>query len=151
MANGNQYLRVRQYIQIGLDEGMRLITGGLERPNGLNRGYFVRPTVFSGNNACRAAREEIFGPVLTIIPYRDEADAIAIANDSPYGLAGGVWSGDPERARRVARRIRTGRVRINEAPMSRWAPHGGFKLSGFGREWGQLGVEEFTQYKSVIG
>jgi aldehyde dehydrogenase (NAD+) len=151
MANANQYQRVRQYIQVGLDEGMRLITGGLERPKGLDRGYFVCPTVFSGNNACRAAREEIFGPVLTLIPYRDEADAIAIANDSPYGLAGGVWSGDPERARRVARRIRTGRVRINEAPMSRWAPHGGFKLSGFGREWGQLGVEEFTQYKSVIG
>jgi aldehyde dehydrogenase (NAD+) len=151
MANANQYQRVQQYIQVGLDDGMRLITGGLDRPKGLDRGYFVRPTVFSGNNSCRAAREEIFGPVLTIIPYRDEADAIAIANDSPYGLAGGVWSGDPDRARRIARRIRTGRVRINEAPMSRWAPHGGFKLSGFGREWGQLGVEEFTQYKSVIG
>jgi aldehyde dehydrogenase (NAD+) len=151
MANASQFERVRSYIQAGIDDGMRLITGGIDRPTGLDRGYFVRPTVFTGNNECRVAREEIFGPVLTIIPYEDEADAIRIANDSPYGLAGGVWSGDPERARRVARRIRTGRVRINDAPMSRWAPHGGFKLSGFGREWGQLGVEEFTTYKSVIG
>jgi aldehyde dehydrogenase (NAD+) len=151
MSNANQYQRVREYIQAGIDDGMRLVSGGLERPAGLERGYFVRPTVFSGNNQCRTARDEIFGPVVTIIPYRDEAEGIAIANDSPFGLAGGVWSGNVERARRVARRIRTGRVRINAAPMSRWAPHGGFKLSGFGREWGQLGVEEFTQYKSVIG
>jgi aldehyde dehydrogenase (NAD+) len=151
LANANQYQRVREYIQAGIDDGMRLVTGGTARPAGLERGYFVRPTVFSGNNTCRTAREEIFGPVLTIIPYRDEADAIAMANDSLYGLAGGVWSGDPERARRVARRLRTGRVRINAEPMSRWAPHGGFKLSGFGREWGQLGIEEFTSYKSVIG
>jgi aldehyde dehydrogenase (NAD+) len=151
MANANQFHRVREYIQAGIDDGMRVVAGGPERPAGLERGYFVKPTIFSGNNQCRTAREEIFGPVVTIIPYRDEADAIAIANDSPFGLAGGVWSGDVERARRVARRLRTGRVRINSEPMNRWAPHGGFKLSGFGREWGQLGVEEFTQYKSVIG
>jgi aldehyde dehydrogenase (NAD+) len=151
VANANQYQRVRDYIQSGIDQGIRLITGGLDRPAGLNRGYFIRPTVFSGNNECRIAREEIFGPVLTIMPYRDEEDAIRMANDSSYGLAGGVWSGDVEHARRVARRIRTGRVRINAEPLSRWAPHGGFKQSGFGREWGQLGIEEFTQYKSILG
>lgn len=151
MANANQYERVKQFIQWGIEDSMRLVAGGPGRPEGLDRGYFVRPTVFAGNNACRAAREEIFGPVVSILTYRDEEEAIATANDSPYGLAGGVWSADPERARRVARRIRTGRVRINDTPMSRWAPHGGFKLSGFGREWGQLGVEEFTAYKSVIG
>lgn len=151
MANVNQFRRVRDYIQTGVDDGMRLITGGPDRPAGLDRGYFVKPTLFSGNNQCRLAREEIFGPVLTIIPYGGEEEAIRIANDSPFGLAGGVWSGDPDHARRVARRIRTGRVRINETPMSRWAPHGGFKQSGFGREWGQLGVEEFTTYKSIIG
>ena len=151
VANANQYERVRNYIQSGIDDGARLITGGSERPAGLDRGYFIRPTVFSGNNACRIAREEIFGPVLTIMTYRDEEDAIRMANDSQYGLAGGVWSGDIEHARRVARRIRTGRVRLNAEGLSRWAPHGGIKLSGFGREWGQLGIEEFTYYKSILG
>lgn len=143
--------RVRNYIRIGSDEGARLLTGGVEMPKGLSRGYYVRPTVFTGNNSMRIAREEIFGPVLTIIPYKDEADAIAIANDSDYGLAGAVWSASRDRAVTVARQIRTGRQRINGAPFSKYATHGGFKLSGFGREWGRYGIEEFTEFQSING
>lgn len=152
MANANQYATVRRYIAAGIEDGMTLLAGGLDRPEGVGeRGYYVRPTVFSGNNQCRAAREEIFGPVITIIPAENDEAAIRLANDSDYGLAGGIWAGTPERARAMARRLRSGRVRINGKPMSNWAPHGGFKLSGFGREWGQLGVEEFTASKSIIG
>jgi aldehyde dehydrogenase (NAD+) len=128
-----------------------MLTGGPEAPEGLNRGYFVRPTVFSGDNRTRIAREEIFGPVLVIITFDDEADAIAIANDSPYGLAAGVWCGDAERARAIATRLRVGRVRINGAPLNKWGTHGGFKLSGVGREWGRFGIEEFLEYKSIMG
>lgn len=152
MANANQYETVRRYLASGVEDGMTLLTGGLARPEGVgDKGFYVRPTVFSGNNQCRAAREEIFGPVITIIPAQDDEEAIRIANDSDYGLAGGIWAGTPERARQFARRLRSGRVRINGAPMSNWAPHGGFRLSGFGREWGQLGIEEFTASKSIIG
>ncbi|WP_417721025.1 aldehyde dehydrogenase family protein [Salipiger sp.] len=143
--------RVRTYIRAGLEEGARLLTGGPEMPDGLTRGYYVRPTVFSGTNRMRIAREEIFGPVLTIIPYEDEADAIAIANDSDYGLAGAVWSASRDRAVAVARRIRTGRQRINGAPFSKNGTHGGFKYSGFGREWGRYGIEEFTEYQTING
>jgi aldehyde dehydrogenase (NAD+) len=110
--------RVRGYIRAGIDEGARLLTGGLEAPPGLDRGYFVQPTVFSGDNTMRVAREEIFGPVVVIIPFEDEADAIAIANDSPYGLAGGVWCADEEHARTIAARLRVGRVRINGSPVN---------------------------------
>jgi len=143
--------RVRGYIQSGLDEGVRLLTGGLAVPQGLGRGYFVKPTIFSGDNTSRIAREEIFGPVVVIIPFEDEADAIAIANDSQYGLAGAVWCADAERARAIAAKLRTGRVRINGAPLDKRGTHGGFKLSGVGREWGRFGIEEFLEYKSVIG
>jgi len=143
--------RVRGYIRSGLDEGVRMLTGGPDAPEGLSRGWFVRPTVFSGDNKSRVAREEIFGPVVVIISYEDEADAIAIANDSPYGLAGGVWSHDAERARAVAAKLRTGRVRINGAPLNKRGTHGGFKLSGIGREWGRYGIEEFLEYKSIMG
>jgi acyl-CoA reductase-like NAD-dependent aldehyde dehydrogenase len=128
-----------------------MLTVGPEAPEGLARGWFVRPTIFSGDNKSRVAREEIFGPVIVIIPFDDEADAIAIANDSPYGLAGGIWCGSAERARAIASKLRVGRIRINGAPINKHGTHGGFKLSGVGREWGRLGIEEFLEYKSVIG
>lgn len=143
--------RVRGYIQSGLEQGVRLLTGGAEPPAGLSRGWFVKPTVFSGDNTSRVAREEIFGPVIVIIPFDSEDDAIAIANDSPYGLAGGIWCASNERARAVASRLRVGRIRINGAPIDKRGTHGGFKLSGVGREWGRLGIEEFLEFKSVIG
>jgi aldehyde dehydrogenase (NAD+) len=142
--------RVRGYIQSGIDEGVRLLTGGLDAPAGLEQGWYVKPTVFSGDNHSRVAREEIFGPVIVIIPFEDEADAIAIANDSIYGLAAGVWTASPERARSVAAQLRVGRVRINGAPLDKRGVHGGFKLSGIGREWGRVGIEEFLEYKAVI-
>ena len=126
------------------------MTGGDEAPEGLEQGYFVQPTVFSDvRNDMTIAQEEIFGPVLSIIPYDSEDEAIAIANDSMYGLAGGVWSGDPERAERVARRIRTGQVEINGATFNPLAPFGGFKQSGHGRELGKFGLEEFLEVKSL--
>jgi aldehyde dehydrogenase (NAD+) len=142
--------RVRGYIQKGIDEGAKLVTGGAEAPDGLDRGYFVRPTVFSDvKNDMTIAQEEIFGPVLSIIPYEDEEDAIRIANDSVYGLAGGVWSGDEERAKRVARRIRTGQIEINGGVFNPLAPFGGYKQSGHGREAGSFSLEEFLQVKSM--
>lgn len=143
--------RVRGYILSGLEQGVRLLTGGGEAPAGLARGWYVKPTVFSGDNKSRLAQEEIFGPVVVIIPFDSEEDAIAIANDSIYGLAAGVWSGSAEHARTVAARLRVGRVRINGAPLNKYGTHGGFKLSGVGREWGRFGIEEFLEYKSVIG
>ena len=142
--------RVRSYIRKGVEEGARLVTGGEEPPDGCERGYFVRPTVFSGvSNDMTIAQEEIFGPVLTIIPYDDEEDAVRIANDSMYGLAGGVWSGDEERAKRVARRIRTGQVEINGGVFNPLAPFGGYKQSGHGRELGKFALEEYLQVKSM--
>ncbi len=143
--------RVRAHINRAIDDGVRLLTGGPEAPEGLDRGYFVRPTVFSGQNSDRLAQDEVFGPVVIIIGFDDETDAIAIANDSQYGLAGGIWCGDPARARQLATRVRTGRIRINGTPIDMRAPHGGFKLSGIGREMGKYGIEEFLEYKSVIG
>jgi len=143
--------RVRAHITRAIDDGVRLLTGGPEAPEGIDRGYFIRPTVFSGENSARLAQEEVFGPVVIIIGFDDEADAIAIANDSQYGLAGGIWCGDPARARQMATQVRTGRIRINGTPIDMRAPHGGFKLSGLGREMGKYGIEEFLEYKSVIG
>ncbi|MFC5833963.1 aldehyde dehydrogenase family protein [Nonomuraea insulae] len=141
--------RVRELIQSGVDDGARLIAGGPEQPEGLERGYFVKPTIFTGDPSHRIAREEIFGPVVTILPYETEEEAIAIANDSQYGLAGAVWSATTERARQIALRLRTGRIRINGSPVNPRAPHGGFKLSGIGRENGRFGIEEFLEYQSI--
>jgi acyl-CoA reductase-like NAD-dependent aldehyde dehydrogenase len=142
--------RVRGYIEKGVEEGARLVTGGAEPPEGLERGYFVRPTVFSDvKSEMTIAQEEIFGPVLVLIPYEDEEEAIGIANDTVYGLAGGVWSGDEERAKRVARRIRTGQVEINGGVFNPLAPFGGYKQSGHGRELGRFGLEEFLQTKAM--
>jgi betaine-aldehyde dehydrogenase len=142
--------RVRNYIRKGIEEGATLVTGGAEPPEGLERGYFVRPTVFANvRNDMTIAREEIFGPVLSIIPYEDEDDAVRIANDTIYGLAGGVWSGDAERAKRVARRLRTGQVDINGGSFNPFAPFGGYKQSGNGRELGRYGLEEYLEVKSL--
>jgi len=142
--------RVRSYIHKGTEEGAKLLTGGAEPPEGLDRGYFVRPTVFSEvTPAMTIAQEEIFGPVLVIMPYENEEEAVRIANDSVYGLAGGVWSADAEHAKRVARRIRTGQVEINGGAFNPLAPFGGYKQSGHGRELGRFGLEEFLQVKSL--
>ncbi|HEV2727162.1 MAG TPA: aldehyde dehydrogenase family protein, partial [Solirubrobacterales bacterium] len=142
--------RVRGYINKGLEEGARLITGGAESPEGLERGYFVRPTVFSEVEAeMTIGQEEIFGPVLVIQPYEGEDDAVRIANSTPYGLAGGVWSADPERAIAVARRIRTGQIEINGGAFNPLAPFGGYGQSGHGRENGRYGIEELLQVKAL--
>ena len=149
VTTSGQRERIRGYIRAGLEEGARMLTGGPAAPAGLERGYFVQPTVFTGDNTMRIAREEIFGPVVVIIPFDSESDAIDIANDSPYGLAAGVWCADDDHARSIATRLRVGRVRINGSPVNRRAPHGGFKLSGIGREWGRFGIEEFLEYQSI--
>ena len=146
-----QLERVRGYIKKGVQEGAELITGGAEPPEGAPAGgYYVRPTVFGRvKNSMTIAQEEIFGPVLAIIPYKNEEDAIRIANDTPYGLAGAVWSKDDAHAQRVARRIRAGQVDVNGGTFNMNAPFGGFKQSGHGREAGVYGLEEFLEYKSL--
>ncbi len=146
-----QYRKINDLIQKGIDEGAELVAGGTGRPEGLEKGYFIKPTVFGNvTNDMTIAREEIFGPVLSIIAYKDDADAIRIANDTEYGLSGYV-SGEPEHARRVASQIRTGMVHINGAPADNAAPFGGYKKSGNGREWGLEGFEEFLETKSLFG
>jgi aldehyde dehydrogenase (NAD+) len=150
LVSDTQRERVRGYIEKGQAEGAKLVTGGTEPPEGLDKGYYVRPTVFSEvTPEMTIAQEEIFGPVLAIMPYDDEEDAVRIANATEYGLAGGVWSGDEDRAKAVARRIRTGQVEINGGVFNPLAPFGGFKQSGHGRELGRLGVEEFLAVKSL--
>jgi acyl-CoA reductase-like NAD-dependent aldehyde dehydrogenase len=145
-----QQARVRNYINKGIDEGARLIMGGVEQPEGLPRGHYVQPTIFSGvTNDMTIAQEEIFGPVLSIIPYDTEEEAIAIANDSLYGLSGGVWAGTQEKAFEVARKIRTGQVEINGGSFNIFAPFGGYKQSGIGRELGKYGFEEFLEVKAI--
>ena len=150
LVSEGQRKLVRDYITKGTEEGAKLVTGGVEPPQGLEQGYFVRPTVFSEvTPEMTIAQEEIFGPVLAIMPYEDDEDAVRIANDSVYGLAGGVWSADEERANRIARRIRTGQVEINGGAFNPLAPFGGYKQSGYGRELGRFGLEEFLQIKSL--
>ena len=147
-----QYNKIQGLIKKGIDEGATLVTGGLGRPEGLNRGYFVRPTVFANvTNDMTIAREEIFRPVLSILPYDTEEEAIKQANDTPYGLSGYVQSGSIEHARKVASRLRTGNVHLNGAGPDFNAPFGGYKQSGTGREWGEHGFKEFLEVKAVLG
>lgn len=152
VVNVRQWDRIQALIGAGIADGARLAAGGPGRPEGLNRGFFVRPTVFSHvDNSMTIAREEIFGPVLSLIGYGSEEEAIEIANDTPYGLAAYVSSGDLERARRVARRLRAGNVNLNGAMNDRRAPFGGYKQSGNGREWGRFGIEEYLEVKAIGG
>jgi len=147
-----QFERVQGYIRKGIEEGATLVAGGPGKPGGLAAGHFARPTIFANvRSDMTIAQEEIFGPVLVIIPYRDEQDAIRIANDSQYGLSGFVVSRDIERARGVAKRLRTGQVRLNGARHDFSAPFGGYKYSGNGREFGVFGMEEFLEAKSICG
>ena len=147
-----QWNKVQALIQKGIDEGATLAAGGPGRPDGIDKGYFAKPTVFADvTNEMTIAREEIFGPVLSIIPFDTDDDAVRIANDTPYGLSGYVSSGDHDRARRVASRMRTGMVHINGADLDSMAPFGGYKQSGNGREWGPHGIEEFLEVKSIYG
>jgi aldehyde dehydrogenase (NAD+) len=147
-----QFNKIQALIKKGIDEGATLVAGGLGRPEGLNRGYYVRPTVFANvTNDMTIAREEIFGPVLTMLAYDTEEDAIRMANDTVYGLSGYVQSGDIEHARKVASRIRSGNVHINGAGADFSAPFGGYKQSGNGREWGEHGFEEFLETKAMLG
>jgi acyl-CoA reductase-like NAD-dependent aldehyde dehydrogenase len=151
LVSAQQQERVRGYINKGIEEGAKLVTGGPEQPEGLEKGYFVKPTVFSNvSNDMTIAREEIFGPVLSIIPYEDEEDAVRIANDTIYGLAAAVFSGDAEHAKSVAKRIRAGQVQINSGGFNPNAPFGGYKQSGKGREAGKYGLEEFLEIKALL-
>ena len=152
VANRRQYDRVQSLIAQGVAEGARVVVGGVGRPEGLARGWFAKPTVFSDvRNDMTIAREEIFGPVLVMIPYNDEDEAVAIANDSDYGLSGYVWGGTVARAAAVAKRLRTGMVHLNGAGIDLAAPFGGYKKSGTGREWGAAGIDEFLETKALMG
>ena len=150
LSSQAQLERVRSYIKKGVDEGAELLAGGADQPDGVPGGYFVKPTIFGKvKNSMTIAQEEIFGPVLSIISYKDEDEAVRIANDSPYGLAGAVWSKDDARAQNVARRIRAGQIDVNGGSFNMNAPFGGFKQSGHGREAGVYGLEEFLELKSL--
>ena len=152
VVNRTQWEKIQGLIKKGMDEGATLAAGGVGLPEGLNKGFYVRPTVFSDvTNDMTIAREEIFGPVLSIIGYKDEDEAVRIANDTPYGLAGYVSGGNVENARRVARRIRAGNVNLNGAQNERAGPFGGYKQSGNGREWGRFGMDEYMEIKAVAG
>jgi aldehyde dehydrogenase (NAD+) len=147
-----QFTKVQSLIEQGIKEGARVVAGGLGRPEGFNRGYYVRPTIFADvNNDMTIAREEIFGPVLAMIPFDSEDDAVAIANDTPYGLAAYVQSGDKVKAQRVARKLRAGMVQINGTSRPYGSPFGGYKQSGLGREGGKWGLEDFLEVKAVSG
>jgi aldehyde dehydrogenase (NAD+) len=152
VVNRTQWDKIQALIKKGIDEGATLVTGGPGLPEGVNKGFYVRPTVFADvTNDMTIAREEIFGPVLAILGAKDEAEAVKIANDTPYGLAGYVTAGSVERAKKVARQIRAGNVNLNGLPNERAAPFGGFKQSGNGREWGKYGLEEYLEAKAIAG
>jgi len=152
VVNAAQFAKIQDLIQKGIDEGARLVAGGTGRPDGLNRGFFVKPTVFADvTNEMTIAREEIFGPVLSIIPFETEEEGLAIANDTPYGLTNYVQTGDPARANRLARALRSGMVEMNGKSLSAGAPFGGMKQSGHGREGGKWGIEDFLEVKAVSG
>ncbi len=147
-----QFDKIQALIQKGIDEGATLVIGGTGKPEGLERGYFIKPTVFAhAHNEMTIAKEEIFGPVLTMLPYKDEAEAIAIANDTQYGLSSYISSGNQERAQSVSTQLRSGMVHLNGAPNDNHAPFGGYKQSGNGREWGTFGIEEFLETKAIMG
>jgi aldehyde dehydrogenase (NAD+) len=151
LVNARHRDRVEGYITLGQEEGAKIVTGG-GRPSGQDTGFYVEPTVFSGvRNDMRIAQEEIFGPVVVVIPYEDEADAIRIANDSDYGLAGSVWTADADRGLDVARQVRTGTYGINSYLMDFVAPFGGYKASGLGREFGPEGLYEYLEHKTIAG
>jgi betaine-aldehyde dehydrogenase len=150
LVSDRQRTRVRAYIRSGIEQGATLVAGGIDAPAGLERGYYVQPTLFANvKSDMKIAQEEIFGPVCTILPYDGEDDAVKIANDTIYGLGGAVWSRDLERAKRVARRIRTAQLDINGAPFNPFAPFGGVKQSGNGRELGKYGIEEYLEPKAL--
>ena len=150
LANANQFKKVVGYIEQAVADGARVVAGGPERPEGLDKGYYVRPTVLADvTPGSRVEQEEVFGPVLAVLPYETEDEAVAIANGTPYGLSGGVFSGDQERAVAVARRLRTGMVDVNGGRFNPLAPFGGYKQSGNGRELGEYGLEEFLEVKSL--
>jgi len=152
VASKAQWEKIQGLIQAGIDQQATLVTGGLGRPSGLNKGYYVRPTVFANvSNDMRIAREEIFGPVLSIIGYDSLDQAVEIGNDSDYGLAAAVQSADPAKAREVAAKLRAGRVSINEGGGDRNTPFGGYKMSGNGREWGEFGFVEYLETKAILG
>ena len=152
VVNAGQWEKIQALIKKGIEEGATLVAGGPGRPEGIDKGYYVRPTVFANvTNDMTIAREEIFGPVITILGFKDEADAVKIANDTPYGLAGYVSAGTVEGARKGARQIRAGNVNLNGLPNERTAPFGGYKQSGNGREWGKFGMEEYLEVKAIAG
>ncbi|MCO6055408.1 aldehyde dehydrogenase family protein [Pseudomonas sp. MOB-449] len=150
MCSAGQRRTVRDYIRIGQEEGARLLTGGADAPVGLERGFYVRPTLFADvHNQMRIAREEIFGPVLCLIPYADEAEAVRIANDSPFGLSSAVWTATAPSSLELARQLRAGQCFVNGAAFNYRAPFGGYKQSGNGREWGEEGLAEFVETKAI--
>jgi aldehyde dehydrogenase (NAD+) len=150
-ASEQQWRKVQALIEKGIAEGAKVVTGGAGRPEGISKGFYTRPTIFSNvRNDMTIAREEIFGPVLAILPYDSEDEAIRIANDTPYGLSSYVYGPTAEAARRVGARIRAGNVHINGAGLDVFAPFGGYKQSGLGREWGAFGIEEFLEVKAVF-
>ena len=151
LISAEQKQRVLYYIQTGIEEGARLLAGGVEKPKGIDKGFYVKPTIFADvNPSMIIAKEEVFGPVICLIKYQDEAEAIKIANDSVYGLSGAVWSKNVKRAKHVARQLRTGQVHINGGQINPSAPFGGFKQSGNGRELGQYGLQEFLEFKATF-